>query len=332
MEDSFMQVNKKSQIPFFILDILKKYSWQNNPIKIVEISKKLNEMDVFCNRKTISSNVNLLISVGVDIEKNDNGIYYAGRLFDEGEIIFLVDSIFSNPSIPYKYADEIIEKLIQELTIEEKRKFTYLYKSNEVVRGNNKQIFYVIDVISNAIYLGKKIAFNYNLYTLKNDLSRRRKDKYIINPYFTISSKGKYFLVGNKDNYNNISNYRIDFITDIEILPSIVKPMKDIVQEEQIFDPVKYANENVYMMNGVSVEVELKLKDEKSASDLIDWYGSSINFENKNEEIIAKFFVNENAIIFWLLQYCESVEIINPPEIRNKLKNIINNLQKKYQQ
>lgn len=321
---------QKSQIVFFIYDILKKHSDENHPLKLVEIKQILESQNIFCNRKTIASNLNLLNDVGVEIEKTNNGVYLAQRPFEKSELIFLVDSIFSNPVIPYNYAKDLINKLLENTSEYERKKFDYIYKTNEVIRTNNKEIFYVIEIINKAINENKKICFNYNFYNINSKLVPRKTTKYVVNPYFTINNKSKYFLVANTDKYDNISNYRIDYITDIEILNQPIKPMSKILSHEQIYDPVQYANKNAYMMQGKCVEVEVVLDNEKTLGDLIDWFGEKIEIFQLNGKIHAKLKVNENTIVFWALQYGEHVEIVKPDYVRNKVVSIVNILKEKY--
>ena len=53
--------------------------------------------------------------------------------------------------------------------------------------------------------------------------------------------------------------------------------------------------------------------------------------QRKNEGIImAKVKVNELALIYWCLQYGESVELITPISTRNEIKEIVNTMYNKY--
>ena len=45
---------------------------------------------------------------------------------------------------------------------------------------------------------------------------------------------------------------------------------------------------------------------------------------------MASVRVNELAIIYWCLQYGESVELVSPIETRNKIKEIVEGMNNKY--
>ena len=43
--------------------------------------------------------------------------------------------------------------------------------------------------------------------------------EYEINPYQLVAKEGKYYLICNNVKYDSVSNYRVDRMTDMEILP-----------------------------------------------------------------------------------------------------------------
>ena len=94
-------------------------------------------------------------------------------------------------------------------------------KEGEIVRtkfDKFRQINRFIEMIDDAISEGKKVAFLYNTYGIDKQLHPRKDTKYIVNPYQMVANEGKYYLICNYDKYDNLSNYRIDRMTEIEIL------------------------------------------------------------------------------------------------------------------
>ncbi len=59
-----------------------------------------------------------------------------------------------------------------------------------------------------------------------NSFTQDGKKKYIVNPYQMVANEGKYYLICNYDKYENLSNYRIDRMTDVEILGEKMKDKK----------------------------------------------------------------------------------------------------------
>ena len=83
------------------------------------------------------------------------------------------------------------------------------------IRPENKELFYTIDVLDEAISKGKKVSFIYNSYGTDKKLHPKREREYVINPYQMVATNGRYYLICNYDKYDTLSNYRIDRITGI---------------------------------------------------------------------------------------------------------------------
>lgn len=324
-------MEQKKNICLYVLKILKEHSSEKHQLTQNDILNYLKDYDITCDRKTISRSLDYLTEYGYTIiRKSGGGCYFVNDIFDVSEMTFLIDCIFSSPSIAQKQAESIIDRLTDEYCIFDKNKYKNIFKSNELIRTDNKQIFYSIDRINYAIDNDKQISFSYNLYDKNKKLVPRTDKKYIINPYFMVNSKGKYFLVCNKDNYDALSNYRIDYITDIEVLDTPRKPIKNVSKD--VVNPVKYANEHIYMFDGGAKPFKLKLYNERMINEIIDWFGKDVRFIEENGSLFAIIKSNEKALIYWALQYGEQVSIEEPIETKAKITEIIEGMLKKYRE
>ena len=212
--------NKKMTL-LYILDILREYSDENHLLTQQNIIDKLKAIYLIdIERKTISSTIDLLIEYGYDIIKNPSGGYYLNeRDFNENEIKYLIDALYSSKSIPGSEAREISKKLYSKLSKYEQKDYSYLYKSTEVNRVENKDVFLNIELINEAIKQRKKITFEYLSYDENGKLSTRRKGyKYKVSPYFLINNFNKYYLLCNIDRFDNHANFRVEYMTNINIL------------------------------------------------------------------------------------------------------------------
>lgn len=325
------ETQSKKVIILYILKILKEFSDEEHPITQSDIIAKLKDYGIDCDRKTITRNIKYLIDYGFNIVRNlGGGCYFINDKYDTSEITFLVDCLYSYPAISQRQAQNLIDKLTSEVSKYERLKFKNIYKSNELTRTDNKQIFYNIDQINFAIANDKQISFIYNKYNKNKKLVPRKEERYIINPYFMINSKGKYFLVCNKDNYDNLSNYRIDYITSVEVLDTKRKPITKTTGNENGVNPTKYANEHIYMMSGPTIKAKVKLSVDRMINDVIDWFGKNVNFVEQEKELFAEIITNEEALIYWALQYGKYVEIIFPIKTREKILDILKTITDKY--
>lgn len=310
-----MNDSKKLSI-IYILKILRDYSDENHLLTQSDIVKKLNILyGLYYERKSVSSNIESLIDLGFDIIKTNKGCYLGEREFEESEISFIVDSLFSNKAISAKQAIDLSKKLYNCLSIYKRKKYNYLYKAEEISRIDNVQVFYNIEVINEAIENCKQISFEYNTYNRSGKLQPKNKT-YIINPYFMVNSLGKYYLVGNYDYFNDISNYRIEKITNIKIVDNPIKRITELPEFKNGCDISKYINQNIYLFAGKTITAKLKLINENAVSQVYDWFGKDARVYEKDKTLFAEVKANEESLIYWCIQFCNLVELISPIDVR----------------
>lgn len=325
--------NSKKLSIIYILKILQEYTDQNHFLTQNEIANKMNLLYGIKNeRKSIGYNISSLIDIGYDIVKLPKGGYFLNeRDFESSEISYLIDAVFSSKTISSTDAKNLVKKLSSFLSKYDRKKYNYLYKSNEINRVNNKQVFYNIDVINQAIEEKKQLRFIYNKYGIDKKLVPRQGGRdYLVNPYFMINSNGRYYLVCNYDWYDGIANYKIELITNIEIVENPTKPITQVKNYENGIDIAKYINENIYLFGGKTITAKIKLENENAVNDIVDWFGNNANIAKINNDIVATIKSSRLTLYYWCLQYSEATELLEPQDLRQKLKETINKISKKY--
>ncbi len=328
------QENTKKLSILYILKVLKECSDENHPLTQEQIANKIEHMSgIVCERKSIASNIQNLIDFGFDIQKavGKKGVYLGEREFEPSEISFLVDALFSCKSINSKQARELAQKLSNQLSVYEQKKYNYIYKTDEVARTNNKQIFYNIETIHKAIEENRQVSFVYNKYDIDGNLVPRSSKPYIINPYFMVNSMGTYYLVCNNSYFNTVSNFRIEEITNIKILKTPIRPTTELDgYNKKGLDVANYINSNIYMFGDNQIEVKIKIDNEYMVSQVRKWFGDRVKIKQENNQIFGYLTSSEMSIIYWALQYCENVEIVEPISTREKMKNFAKTLSDRY--
>lgn len=324
--------NKKLAI-IYILKILQEYSDSSHPLTQSEIASKMYSLyGLQSERKSISQNINSLIDIGYDIVKLPKGGYYLNeREFENSEITFLIDAVFSSKIISPKQTADLVKKLSRFLSKYDRKKYKYVYKSDEISRTQNKQVFYNIEIINQAIEENKQLEFIYNKYGINKELVPRQNGRhYLVNPYFMINNNGKYYLVGNYDYFNDIANYKLELITNIKITDNPIKLITKVENYQNGIDIAKYINENVYMFGGQTITAKIKLDNENAISDVIDWFGKNVNITQADSGLIATIKSSRKALYYWCLQYSTNTELLEPADLRQELKETLNNIVKKY--
>lgn len=320
--------NKKLSI-LYTLQVLRDYSDENHLLSQNDIVIKINNIyGMTCERKSIATNIDSLIDFGYDIVKTNAGSYLASREFEPSEIRFLVDAVFSSKSINSKHSRELAKKLSEFLSVYQRKQYKYVYKADELNRTDSKELFYNIDIINEAIENNKQIEFDYirNGYKSNNT----KKYPYIVNPYCLINNQGKYFLVCNYDYFDEIGNYKLERIHNIKILDTPIKPVTQVKGFENGLDIAKYANENIYMFATKTIYATVKIYSEWATAYVEEWFGKNANLYEKGNSIFADITANETSLIYWCLQYGEDIELLSPKDTRDKIKEIVKQINKRY--
>ena len=325
-------MSDKRLLCLYIIKILQKYTDDNHSLTYSEINNKLQlEYGLTVDVKTIASYIIALQNFGVDVmKKGNNGCALISRNIDKSELPFLVDAIFSSKSISAKQANNLIESLMVDCSIYEKKRYDYIYKIEDVNRYNNKEFFYTIDTISRAIEQNKKISFCYNEILSNKLLKGIQRDKtFIINPYFMINNNGKYYLVCNYDKYDNLSNYKIESISKVKIIDDEIKPLSKLKNSED-FNIASYINEHIYMFAGNTTQITIMLENPKAINYVNEWYGNNARIKENDEGVFATLNTNEQAFLYWALQYGQSIKIVKPQEIKAKYISMLKEIIDKY--
>lgn len=338
----------KKMLIMNILDILKRYTDEDHRLSQKEIMDILErEYDMKVERKAVKRNLLNLIDYGYNIEYSESvrinkkgeeeTVYtdwYLERDFSDAELRLLIDSLLFSRHIPYSQCKMLIEKLenLSNRYFKSRVKHIQTLPDNELP---NRQLFYTIEILDQAITKGKQVSFHYNEYHTDKKFHLRSDHEgnvrtYIINPYQMAAVNGRYYVICNYDKYDDVSNYRVDRITDIQLLDTPVKPMKNVKGLEHGLNLPKHMAEHVYMFTGESVPVTFRAK-KYLLTDLFDWFGKEMQFTDETEdEVTVRVSVNLDAMRKWALQYALHVKVLKPERLVDVLKEDVKRAAEQY--
>ena len=174
--------------PLYILQILKERTDEDNYLttsQLCEILKKNYGIDP--HRTTIKGDIEVLQKAGFSVDERrstQNQYRYIDREFDIAELKTIIDAVASSKFIAEDKSDALIRKITMLAGNNKAREL----KRNVVVDGRgkieNKQIFYIIDTINDAINQRKKICFQKVEYNVKKErVLHHGGEKYVFSPY-----------------------------------------------------------------------------------------------------------------------------------------------------
>ncbi len=320
----------KKMLNMLILEILRKYTDEDHSLTQQKIIKLLDmNYGMECDRRSVKNNILYLKELGYDISM-EKGYRLLSREFDDSELRILIDSVLFSKSISTKQLKELIEKIRSLASNYFNVKVSHVSNLPELNRTINKQAMYSLDAINDAIANKKKISFIYNQIGSDFKLHPKREEPYIVNPYQIVANNGKFYLISNYDKYDNVAHFRIDKMTDVRILKDKVKPMNKVPELEKGLNLPKHMAEHFYMFSGKSVSAKIKTTEDMM-SELVDWFGTDFKIlEKTTDSICIRVTCNQDALRYWALQYGPYVEIIEPVELRESLRDDVKKMFEKY--
>ena len=336
-----------------ILEILRRYTDEDHRLSQKDIMEILeNEYSMKVDRKAVRRNILGLIECGYEIEYSESARmvpnsktgeleesyiwsdFYLVRDFTDSELRLLIDGLLFSKHIPYSQCKELVEKLesLSNQYFQSRVKHIRTMPENS---PENKQLFYTIEILDEAISRGLQVSFRYNSYGLDKELHPRLNDQgkprdYIINPYQIAAANGRYYLICNMDSHDDAAHYRMDRITDIRLLDTPVKPARKVKGLENGFDLPKHMAEHVYMFSGKSEQVKFRMK-KYLINDVIDWFGTDVKFTDESkDEVTAQVKVNLAAMRRWALQYALHVTILSPESLAEEVRTDVLTAAEKY--
>lgn len=326
---------ERTLLDIYILEILEKYASKDKPMLQSTLIEKLADYpyEIEVARNTLSAYLKKLRDD--DRIRGKRGVYKPG-LFDDHELRLLIDGVLFGQHIPKEIATELIDKLKGMSELGLKNRVRHVHYLPSMPRTENKNLYEIIDKIDEAIQANRKIRVKRCNYDSEKKLVEIDAE-YILDPYYLVTEKSRYYLICQMEKNGKpgtgLINLRVDRILDVEILYN--RPAMDIRKIEKYrngFQLDEYMREHLYMVTGETVNVTMKLL-KKNIGDFIDWYGKDFMvIKREPEEITIRVSVNDNALIYWSLQYGKIATIISPESVKVKLQKEVQLLADKYLQ
>ncbi len=324
-----------------IMQILEYYSDVNHPLTQEDIIRKLyDDYGIEAERKAIGRNIALLqdmferesmtkTATAIVIESDKRkGTFIDKRLFEDAELRLLIDGVLASKHISEKYTKDLIEKLSTLSNKYFKSNIKHVYSVKDWDKTENKALFYNIGMVDEAIECGRQITFDYNKYG--QDKKLHKTSSHTASPYQLILHNQHYYLVFLSEKWKNICHFRLDKITNIDITDKPLTPLRSVKGYENGLDYKKYATALPYMFTDETQRITF-ICDDCVIDQVVDWFGKSISIkavgDGKYEVIVS---ASPNAMEYWAMQYLNFVEIKTPIELREKIKNNLQNAEKKY--
>lgn len=348
-----------------IIDILDRYTDSQHTLTQREIEKILRDeylMDV--DRKSVRRNLADLIDSGVfelqytakprmskKMAKNpdtgkmeptgevEESFVYTDfslvREFTEGELRYLVDGVFASRHIPESHRNGLIEKIESLGGRYFKAHASNIAREAPTALYSN-QLFYNIGLLDEAIQARRKVKFHYKGFGLDKK-SNYRLDKegnpkeYVLSPYEMVAKNGQYYLICGDDKHDDLANYRVDRIADVEITDERVRPLKDFGSRA---DMDRYMREHIFMYAGKGVRSKFRIR-RRMIADVVDTFGdrfqvSDVDADEINGWMTVTATVNADALVVYAQSFAPDVIVLEPREVVDRIRENLSQALEKY--
>jgi len=308
-------------ITICLLEVLREYSDSNHILSMSEIIGKIkNIYGLTPDRRTVYSALDTLVELGYDIsfyKENGKGYYLRDRQLEPSEAHLLSDAVCTFPFISEKQTAQLMKKIHSLVSTYERKQIKNLTVIRADQKTANKNVFYNIEMLDEAIERKRKVKFDYFDYGVDKKLHKRREKKYTVNPYGMIYDNEHYYLICVMAKQDRVSLYRIDRIQNVEITDYELDDQANRLNHQEAIKNAVYAH------TGATDYVEMII-EQKALNDVIEKFGMDVVLSETNDgKIKTRVKANLMGIKYWALQYLTTVEIINPISLRQEITELI---------
>ena len=313
---------RNKQRPFRLLKYLYENTDEEHPISTTELVRIFVAEDAHAKRKTVKDDIDVLVGEGFDVvtvRGRNNSFFLGTRKFELPEVKLLVDAVSSSRFISAEKSETLINKLTDMVSRHQAEKVCRHLYTAEHVKADNKQIYYIVDAVTDAINEGKKIRFQYFDYDGKKEKCLRHDGaEYSVSPYALVWDDSHYYMCGHSDAKQMIVNYRVDRMCNTEI-----KDEKAVALPEG-FSMDDYVRKQFHMFAGDETEVVLECRDDMMKY-IIDQFGEEVETRKVSEDTFqAKVHVADSPTFYgWVFPFEGKIQIVEPEEIREKYHEMV---------
>lgn len=309
------QISKRRLL--MLLTLLWQQTDEEHPLSTTEIIEYFEKQGIVTERRTISTDVDLLCEAGFDIVivKGTQNKYFLGtRELELPEVKLLIDAVYASKFITPSKSEALIHKLSSLVSVHQADNLKRRLYVSERIKPVNETVYYSADIIRTAIEQRRQITFQYYEYTpTKRKVLKHKGKVYRFSPYDLIWNMDRYYVLGFSNSHNKVISFRVDRMCNVALgNASAVPPPSD-------YSIAAYGSKVFDMFDGHNATVTLRCKNDLMRV-IVDRFGENVHTEVLDKEhFLATVDVSVSPTFFgWVFQFADEIQIISPPEIAHE--------------
>ncbi len=297
-----------------LMELLQQETDEQHPLRASEICSRLVSIEISCDRRTLTKDINVLNEQGFEVMSvmmgHEKGYYIEDRSFSVPELKILIDAVQAATFITDKKTNELISK-IAALGGSHRAE---ILKSNIVCfntrKHSNESIYYSVNYLEDAIEKKKKVIFRY--YDLNENgekVYRREGHHYVVEPIALIFNEDNYYLICYSAKHDNTANYRIDRMDSVELIDEDVCE-KALVLRESV---AGYTDQVFKMYGGQPENITIEFND-RLIGVVYDKFGEDTKMLRLSDHTCAATVKVQVSPTFWgwLFQFGDQMKLRSP--------------------
>ncbi|MCR5617437.1 MAG: WYL domain-containing protein [Clostridiales bacterium] len=306
-----------------VLHILEKYSDADHLLTQKDIADRLEEeFGIEMERKAISKKIANLKEAGYDIRSGKKGCYLNERSFTDAELHFLIDLVMSNKTINKTHSEDLVKKIQSLGNAYFKPQINKIITVGTTDKGDNPALFYNIELIYEAIGNGRQITYDYNLYG--EDKKFHRSSTQTVSPYQLLFHNQDYYLMAYSSHHETIVFHKVDHMTNMTVNKEPAISLRNVSGYEKGLPQDYFTAARPYMYSDAPERIEMIVsRSPYIINQIVEWFGKDITIseiKGDQNELRVSLKASPSAMRLWALQYADYVEIIEPYNLRDDIR------------
>ncbi len=307
-----------------VLEILRTKSDKEHPISSTGILEELGKYGIDAERKSIYKDVEALSEAGFDVVKTGTpkrGFYLASGGFEMPEISLLIDAVQSAGFVPKAKTRDLVEKLqglvSEHQALELKNRICIENRS----KSGNEEIYKNIELLNVAITKQVKVKIKYTRNQLKGTQLVATLKEMTINPYALLWEADHYYLIGNNQKYDNLTNLRVDRIAEVTLTKEKCRHFSEVSEYKQRFDTADYSRKVFNMFGGEKCRIDLEC-NVKLLQQITDKFTDGIFIRHFDGEETFRFSTEamvSDGLVGWLMQFGGDIKVLSPESLKQRV-------------
>ena len=200
-----------------------------------------------------------------------------------------------------------------------------------------------LQILQDVINHMGQISFHFDKYDEKHNLIHKYDYVHTMSPYHLVVYHDNYYCIGLQKNDKRPRHFRVDLMSDIEILrdengerlPMEICKFDGLPIFNDRWNPQEYMAQHINMGFDDPKVIRLKVSkdDETRYTALQDWFGDEWELTKEKcdaDHEIIKIKTSPYMIVHWAMQYGNRFEVLNE-DIREKIREEIKKMEKVYE-